>query len=577
MDNNIVGKTLISDNLCSSIDSFWTIVDDVILINPFDFVCVPNVNSTKTIGIVKELHRRYLFLDKRFEDFYFSKYNKIEENNNVVGSAVTVAKIDVIATIANDKNINNGYERLYDKNTNNTFISNMPVKEGNSVVFATSNEVMASLGIPKMENPIPAGIIEMTNGTKIPVDLDISYIFGPDTTHVNASGISGNMKTGYLLFLLHSIYQRLYKKGVALIIFNTKEKNMLSIDIPNENCTDRDYDLLDCLGLKACPFKNVSYYLPRGKDGKPMSSFLPQNNYKTFSYELKDIYDKLDLLFSSEIADDPKYNIYSIINYIYEAWPLYNDKNQEVLTWTDLINFEEYPKEIVTHKSTLLKFRGSLQRFRKPSTLLSDKKNTSIYLGDEIKNIKKNDIFVIDIASLHSTEEQALVIGDVLKNLNDLYSIGYAPPSSKYHINENTSRHNTNNRPEYVCILLDEINRFIPHNDHLGKYSGPLSSNRTGVAQEILKTLIAGKSRHIILLSAQQFKSQVESFLNDNTGLHLITKLGVSELSNSQYSMIDSTTKSAITKLHKGEIVLIHPAFRHPIKIVIPGPTFRKL
>ena len=62
-------------------------------------------------------------------------------------------------------------------------------------------------------------------------------------------------------------------------------------------------------------------------------------------------------------------------------------------------------------------------------------------------------------------------------------------------------------------------------------------------AEEILKTLIAGKSRHTILLSAQQFKSQVDPLLNDNTGLHVITKLGLSELSTTSYSMIDDTDK----------------------------------
>ncbi len=42
---------------------------------------------------------------------------------------------------------------------------NMPMEEGKLVVFANAKEVIESLGIPEMENPIPAGIIEMTNGT----------------------------------------------------------------------------------------------------------------------------------------------------------------------------------------------------------------------------------------------------------------------------------------------------------------------------------------------------------------------------------------------------------------------------
>ena len=101
----------------------------------------------------------------------------------------------------------------------------MPVQEGKPVTFATSEEVISSLGIPEMEHPIPAGVISMTNDAKIPIDLDVTYIFGPDTTHVNATGISGNMKTSYLLFLLQVLHQKLSEEGISIILFNTKEKD----------------------------------------------------------------------------------------------------------------------------------------------------------------------------------------------------------------------------------------------------------------------------------------------------------------------------------------------------------------
>ena len=83
-----------------------------------------------------------------------------------------------------------------------------------------------------MVNPIPAGIIETTNGLEIPISLGLSYLAGADTAHVNASGISGNRKSTYILFLLQSSYQTLKRmnQNVALIIFNTKEQDLLYID-----------------------------------------------------------------------------------------------------------------------------------------------------------------------------------------------------------------------------------------------------------------------------------------------------------------------------------------------------------
>jgi hypothetical protein len=166
------------------------------------------------------------------------------------------------------------------------------------------------LGIPEMDNPVPAGIIENGDGSSIPVFLDISYLLGPDTAHVNVSGISGNSKTSYLVFLLQSTYQRLQKngEGYALIIFNTKEQDLLHIheaDKRNERTSkEPSYTLLD---LEVKPFNNVTYFLPRGNDGRLYSLYIPETNSKTYSYELEDVYDRLDLLFS-EIYD-PRTNL----------------------------------------------------------------------------------------------------------------------------------------------------------------------------------------------------------------------------------------------------------------------------
>jgi hypothetical protein len=57
-----------------------------------------------------------------------------------------------------------------------------------------------------METPISAGIIELSSGLQKPISLDLTYLAGPDTAHVNISGISGNRKSSYILFLLQSAY-----------------------------------------------------------------------------------------------------------------------------------------------------------------------------------------------------------------------------------------------------------------------------------------------------------------------------------------------------------------------------------
>jgi uncharacterized protein len=95
-----------------------------------------------------------------------------------------------------------------------------------------------------------------------------------------------------------------------------------------------------------------------------------------------------------------------------------------------------------------------------------------------------------------------------------------------------------------------------------------------GIPEQIMKTVIAGRSRGTVLFSAQQFKSQTDLRLQENIDLHVKDKVGRSELSKEPNSIIDETTKTNIVRLNKEELVMDHPAFRHPIKNIFPGYIF---
>ena len=201
--------------------------------------------------------------------------------------------------------------------------------------------------------------------------------------------------------------------------------------------------------------------------------------------------------------------------------------------------------------------------------MFTDERETSVYLGNEIEKIRAGDVFVIDIAMIPTVEEQSLVVGDVMKNIDDLYSSrsNFEDVRHVYDADGQITRSvEQSRRPKYLLIFIDEINRFLPQAYPMGR--------RTSVAEQITKTLIAGKSRDTILLSAQQFKSAVDPILHDNTEMHMIAKLGMSELSKSPYSMLDDITKNNIAHMDKGEIVMIQPAIRHPVKAHICETAF---
>jgi DNA helicase HerA-like ATPase len=571
-----IGRTIASEKFLNTMDGFWFALHPNVIINSFDFVTVDNLFDSNTIGIVKELQS---VAEDEYKN-YFSDYQKIsttkeeqlreekkdkdQERNlplsNTQLSGVVVAKV---AIMANTEFKAPGYKK--------NISINFPVGVGKTVRFATEKEIIFALGMPQMENPIPAGIIETTNGLEVPITLDITYLAGADTAHVNASGISGNRKSSYILFLLQSSYQTLKRmnQNVGLIIFNTKEQDLLYLDQKEKHIKKRTERLFDILDLDIEPFENVTYFLPRGKDGKPNSIHIPKN-YKTYSYELKDVYDRLELLFSEPY--DLHHDFSSIINYISEYWPLKSTMGNKIETWSDLTEFKEYPEAIISKKSSLLFFLGRLQRFRK-SSMFIDKKKTSSYLGSQIKNIKAGEVFVIDVATISSFEEQAFVVGDVMKSIDEMYSARYYNLKDDKSDNNNTKIENDKNnfqknqKLNYILVFIDEINRYISKSQ-----KGIMNS----VSEQIMRTVIAGRTRGTILFSAQQFKSATDYRLQENTDLHITAKLGLSELYTEPYSMLDESTKMNIVRLNKGELVMIHSAFRHPIKIGFPKATFKK-
>jgi uncharacterized protein len=135
--------------------------------------------------------------------------------------------------------------------------------------------------------------------------------------------------------------------------------------------------------------------------------------------------------------------------------------------------------------------------------------------------------------------------------------------------NNNDNNTNKTDRPKYILLFVDEINRFIPKSQNLGRMNA--------VSEQIMRTIIAGRTRGTILFSAQQFKNTTDYRLQENTGLHVTAKLGLSELSTAPYSMLDESTKNNIARLNKGELVMIHSAFKQPIKISFPQGSFRRL
>jgi hypothetical protein len=599
--NRNIGRSIVTKQFPSTMDLFWFVIDENVIANPFDFVSVDNINNSISVGIIKDIQsilveenpfplemQKSMSHDSDMNENSSSRTYTTQRVKRIpstsaknVSNVMTVAKV---AIIANTGNLNHKDE-IVDNNIASSI--NMPIKLGKIVRFANPDQIMFALGIPEMKHPIPAGIIEMPNGIQIPISLDITYIAGPDTAHVNVSGISGNQKTTYLLFLLQSTYQTLltkFREKAAIVIFNLKEDDLLHIDKKPPLFTERQKKIFNSLDLKLDPFENVTYFLPRGNDGMPNSAFVSDlnssksSNFKTYSYELRDIYDRLDLLFPD--LNDPRYNLLSIADFIHETWPtlmminnprtkskMKTKTKQKTVTWSDLLKYDKFPQSVIPNKTSLLHFRSHIQKL-KNSSIFVDRKVTSTYLGNEVLNIKSGNVYVIDLGMISSIPEQSFVIGDIMKTVDQMFSSAdftYSQGSEK------TPTGKKEERPQYLFVFIDEINRFSP-SSHTS-----LPKIKSSSSEHIMKTIISGASRGIVLFSAQQFKSATDLRLHDNTGLHVTAKLGLSELSKPPYAdLIDENIKSSITRLNRGEMIMIHPAFKHAIKISFPHAAVKK-
>jgi uncharacterized protein len=200
LNSKSIGKTLAGYSYPSTIDGYWFVVTPGTILNTFDFVTVNNFKS-KTIGLVQDIRALpSLVLNGRP---VYDEPAEYGEKNKSLGQQVLPSMLSTRHGVIAASVAVIGNTGIRTK-TGKLKTINLPILTGMDVRFSTKNEVLFALGVPEMETPVAAGIIEMSNGLQIPVSLDITYLAGPDTAHMNVTGISGNKKTSYTLFLLQS-------------------------------------------------------------------------------------------------------------------------------------------------------------------------------------------------------------------------------------------------------------------------------------------------------------------------------------------------------------------------------------
>lgn len=542
----IIGRTSATDKSPNNSDEFSFWLGEKVIVNPFDIVEVDQVKqggSSKTYGLVTTLDH-WTDSPNHLANYISSNFGELDEVPNTPRQGTTVAHVNVLSNDAD----------VY-----------MPVLSERLVQFATPEGIEAALGIKDMakSDRVPAGLIKMSNGVACVASIDRRYLLGPLAAHVNITGISGlATKTSYAMFLIQSILQSASeedRKKIAVILLNVKQANLLQLDQePDKRPGTAEMEKWNALGLKPSKFENVHYFLPRGQKGV-VNTFLPSATGTVYAYDFRSTADKLDLLFAD--VPDTYSTLESIISEIREG-VLSSDKAfADVQSWDNLLNgppvFDPSRKGDWRNikPSSLGVFRRHMRRMVKTlqSGLFVDALGTGERpLGREIaKTLEGGHTYVVDIAKLYD-HEQMLVFGDLLRSVYDLKS--EEPPKER----------KGKPIPEKVIIFVDELNKYAP--------SGPKASPLT---ERVIEIAERGRSLGVSLISCQQFASQAHPRVVGNCATRVVGRTASSEVMDKSYSFLEKDIKSNVGRLISGELLMSHPVYRQPVKLIFPKPTYK--
>lgn len=569
MGTKIIGKVSATEKSPSTVDDFYFWTDKKTILSPFDVVKVHHVKNEKgknsiTYGVVEEIFH-ITDATSHITSYLSSDFGEVEDKGNMYRLGMNYVKVKVVC------------------NTDNIYT---PVLDGQQVETCDEDDVLTALGLKNPKNPVVCGYLKMyqePNQIEIPISVNSHFLIGPEGAHLNISGISGlAAKTSYAMFLLKNIQQKFLNKdfeeredknqSVAFIFFNVKGRDLLALNEPNEKLPDGDKRIYKNMGWDTAPFKNVKFYYPfsSNKNVENVQSYVETEHVRkqidlNEAFKYKYIYeqdrDNLDLLLANE--DDSTGTLDSIVNLV-----LNNQGNfGQIQTWAkflDEIQNRMEAKSTDNGKDAILP--TSWRKFKRIITkaigndVFSGRAivetNNEVRLNEAVKQIKKNEVMVIDVARLDE-DTQSFVFGDVARAVYDLKLGG----------DEIKLGRKREDIPGKIIIFVDELN----------KYASTDVPKKSPILRQLLDIAERGRSLGIILFSAEQFKSAIHDRVKGNCATHAYGRTNAIEISKADYRFIPKVYQNMMTRLEQGEYIIQNPVFRSLINIKFPRPTYKQL
>lgn len=548
-----IGRIIATEKQPSTIEefTFWTQKD--LKLKPFDVVVVDHIKDangedSKTFGVVEEISHM-TDSPSVLAGYISSDFGDVDAHTYTERIGMNYVKCKVVG---NDKGIY------------------IPVQEGKQVHLADEEQIMEALGLKDVKNPLPAGYIDMYDGDNkktLPVYFNSHFLIGPEGAHLNISGISGlASKTSYAMFLMKAIQDYAIKgnESVAFIMMNVKGTDLLRIDQKNERKKELDQikPAYDLLGMEMKPFEQVKYFYPYAKEyttytyekESVLKERLANKTAAQFKYLFETDEDKecLDLLFAN--VDDPNETIESIVNFIMANSGSFNG----VETWEDFQNvvhsYTQADKKNASKEISVMSWRKFYRLFNKSfqkcRQMFTNQLGNGVRLRDEIANINKNDVMVIDVAKMDE-ESQGFVFGDVMRAV--------------YNLKLGASKRPDEEIPDRIVIFIDELNKYASN-------EVPKSSP---ILHQLLDITERGRSLGIILFGAEQFVSDIHRRVKGNCATQAFGRTNAIEITREDFRFVPSVYKTMLTRMKQGEYIIQNPVFRSMLHINFPLPIYK--
>jgi hypothetical protein len=452
-----------------------------------------------------------------------------------------------------------------------------PVGRG-AIHFPTAEGLQRAMSLE--EHGIPVGIFENGDGTTQPIQLNQNYVIGPEGAHLNIAGISGlASKTSFALFTIRSLLSTNdrtdfpERRNICAVLFNVKSRDLLYIDQPNPMLREQtelatlSRRLYEQCRIAPEPFRDVRFFAPSDPDDpqQPQSHRVNRFdrggwiNVEPICWEYRDIRGYVPTFYDRETFNDQAQSFW-------ESFREHLDQNA-IDTWQgffaelDRIAQSVRPRGQRGPGATLGTWQGSAG-----VTVLRWNRNfgrlRSVYRGllaanpaahrplqirsetDRPSVLARGRAIVIDIQRLPENGQRlvfAKVVRDIQNCMEDMEqrrALGL----------------------DGVIIFVDELNKFAP--------AGPGSPLKA----QLIDITARGRSSNVSLIGAEQFASEVDKQIFDNSATRVFGRTGSSEITGQVYRRLSNEMRVKLTTLSQGFMLIDNNRFAEPLLARFPLP-----